>query len=1101
MKKLNRSSKKTRSSLRVESLEQRQLLAGITGGGTEVLTDLVHANGNVYDQVQMNGSSVTVTADAGQVTRVSFLDLSGDIVQVEFSGKGSLTVSLDSATFAKDVEAANYNQPGVLYAQGLASFTISGSDASTNFSVWTVGTGTAHGGAASSLFATGLTGGDHDADIQRLTIVADPANTNGSLFGGIRMANATFGGASGVVGISAANVQVQDVVRIGDIDASGSATPTLVFGDKSQFVSVDVSGGDLAQTNGKDITNVGSYKYVATFVDGKDSAGTALVAQANKGTFSDFNPTQSQSKTYTLTTSIDTLTGTSGSDTFQAAHTTTAAVVSTLDTINGAGGSDFLTISDAVGTAPVNGLTVTNVEKFEYTSVAGVGGGSLDTTKWTGLESSTLVLQAVPASGQSLTSAGTTAVSINASTTNAQNWTITGGSTVTMTNAVSAGAAGGSVSVTGAVGTTAVSITQTKTGGGTTLGGVTIADAKNGASDTSTISTVTIDGTGAASSIDSNALTKLTYTNASSVVSITDDAHTASAARTALDLTVNNLTTGAGVTDVNGSIKTLNITTTGKDSELAYVTASNALTGVTVAGDKNLTLTGTFGTGLASVTATGTGSLTVSVGADTAVTTSSGADTITLTAATKKVISTGAGDDKVTAALSSGALGSGGSIDGGEGTDTISLDIGAAATATGDEAFAGKITGFEALELTGTAGGTVNLKNLDLINNVTIAGNNTAAVTLSGLASGASVTYTSAQSADTEIDVPVAAIQNETLSLKIATKVAGIDVATLDTNAVNAVTIVSDDTASTTTGITHTVGFSDASLRTITVSGDAGLNIDTTGTGVTSIDASGLTKVGLTVTTGGLTSAATITGSAQIDTIVATAATKAVTVSAGNGDNSITIANANANIITAGSGADTITVGSGNNTITAGGGNDVINLNVAGNAGSNTVDAGDGNDTINVGKGVAQTVITLGGGNDTVAFKNAVPGVSGYYVTINGAGNSDILDFSAVDLDAANDGGVDDTTFQSAAVVLGQGVSFTDYLNEAAKTNTTGGGSVVKWFQYNGDTYVVLDNGAATTYNPTTDMVVKLTGLINLDSTGSGATSAAIAAGTGRLTI
>ena len=77
MKKANRSlkNKKTRSSLRVEALEQRQLLAAITGQGTEVLSNVVHSNGNVYDQVLMTGSSVTVTADAGQVTRVSFLDL------------------------------------------------------------------------------------------------------------------------------------------------------------------------------------------------------------------------------------------------------------------------------------------------------------------------------------------------------------------------------------------------------------------------------------------------------------------------------------------------------------------------------------------------------------------------------------------------------------------------------------------------------------------------------------------------------------------------------------------------------------------------------------------------------------------------------------------------------------------------------------------------------------------------------------------------------------------------------------------------------------------------------------------------------------------
>src|ERR1041385_7200871 len=106
-------SKSRKSALRVEALEQRQLLAAVTGGGTEVGSNIVHPNGNVYDQVLMTGSSVTVTADAGQVTRVSFLDLQGDIVQAEFAGKGSLTISLDQ--FSAAAPAANYNQPGVNY--------------------------------------------------------------------------------------------------------------------------------------------------------------------------------------------------------------------------------------------------------------------------------------------------------------------------------------------------------------------------------------------------------------------------------------------------------------------------------------------------------------------------------------------------------------------------------------------------------------------------------------------------------------------------------------------------------------------------------------------------------------------------------------------------------------------------------------------------------------------------------------------------------------------------------------------------------------------------------------------------------------------------
>lgn len=263
-------SKSRKSGLRIEALEQRQLLASITGSGTQVGENIVHPNGNVYDQVLMTGSSVTVTADAGQVTRVSFLDLQGDIVQAEFSGKGTLTISLDS--FAAAAEATKYNQPGVQYVSGLASFVVQGSDASTNFSVFSVGSGNA---VNQNLFAGGKTGGDNTADVARLLIVADPNNAGGfSTMGGIRAGNAVFSDTSGVIGISAANVNVQGPVVIGDIDAKNAGVPTLTFAANSQFATLTVSGGDLVQTNGVNFVPTGFT--TVNSVDGTNSAGTTL---------------------------------------------------------------------------------------------------------------------------------------------------------------------------------------------------------------------------------------------------------------------------------------------------------------------------------------------------------------------------------------------------------------------------------------------------------------------------------------------------------------------------------------------------------------------------------------------------------------------------------------------------------------------------------------------------------------------------------------------------------------------------------------------------------------------------------------------------------
>ena len=72
----------------LEQLETRQLLATIVGGGEEVGSDLDFQN-NIYDQILMVGSSVTVAADQGQIVRTSYLDSNGDIIQAEFSGAGT----------------------------------------------------------------------------------------------------------------------------------------------------------------------------------------------------------------------------------------------------------------------------------------------------------------------------------------------------------------------------------------------------------------------------------------------------------------------------------------------------------------------------------------------------------------------------------------------------------------------------------------------------------------------------------------------------------------------------------------------------------------------------------------------------------------------------------------------------------------------------------------------------------------------------------------------------------------------------------------------------------------------------------------------------
>ena len=70
----------------------------LVGAGLEY-PDIVHpGTGFTYDQILLGGPAASVTADPGQILRISYIDLNDDIVQVEFSGAGTLSLVLDAAS-------------------------------------------------------------------------------------------------------------------------------------------------------------------------------------------------------------------------------------------------------------------------------------------------------------------------------------------------------------------------------------------------------------------------------------------------------------------------------------------------------------------------------------------------------------------------------------------------------------------------------------------------------------------------------------------------------------------------------------------------------------------------------------------------------------------------------------------------------------------------------------------------------------------------------------------------------------------------------------------------------------------------------------------
>ena len=216
----------------------------LDGSGDIAGENIQHANGNVFDQILLTGESVQLQAKPGQITRVSFMDETEDIVQVEFSGNGTFTVTLDPATFLPPAVPPRYNQ-AIEYVTGKPSVVIDGADANTFFSIFTVGRINAFNQA---LFPEGQVY-DAQADVSLVEVV------NSTGLGGVQLSNTVFSGSTGRVGVDARGVSIAVRLTVGDIDASGDAVPHLLFGTGSFTMpagnpGLRITGGDLLQTNG-----------------------------------------------------------------------------------------------------------------------------------------------------------------------------------------------------------------------------------------------------------------------------------------------------------------------------------------------------------------------------------------------------------------------------------------------------------------------------------------------------------------------------------------------------------------------------------------------------------------------------------------------------------------------------------------------------------------------------------------------------------------------------------------------------------------------------------------------------------------------------------
>jgi hypothetical protein len=238
----------------------------VVGTASEVGPNITHANGNVYDQLLLDGAAASITADSGQIVRMSFIDSTNDIVQLEYFGAGTVSLVLDGAV--GPALPVNYNQ-GVTYMKGHAGIVVTDADETSNLSVFSVGRANA---VNQSLFKDDVTY-DGFADVGFIAI----SSKNGK-FGGLRTANVSYFATKGLTGVYAPGVQFTGPVYVGDINAFDAATPVLMIGSGT---TTQINGGDLLQTNGRAIQVSGLARL--EFVAGSTSHGALLAAKVNKG--------------------------------------------------------------------------------------------------------------------------------------------------------------------------------------------------------------------------------------------------------------------------------------------------------------------------------------------------------------------------------------------------------------------------------------------------------------------------------------------------------------------------------------------------------------------------------------------------------------------------------------------------------------------------------------------------------------------------------------------------------------------------------------------------------------------------------------------------
>jgi S-layer protein len=636
---------------------------------------------------------------------------------------------------------------------------------------------------------------------------------------------------------------------------------------------------------------------------------------------------------FTMTTGLDagaSFVGTAGNDTYSGPLDSWTA----LDHIDGGAGTDSLTVA-TTGTAAPAGVTVANIETLNISTTG--AGYAINTTTYTGLTSATVT--DATAGAVSVTAASTTAVSAQA----------TGNGTVDVIGS------GGVLAITAGTGNVTVggtAVANALTAATVTGGTVVAITDKSGASAAtgSTLKTVTISGAAGDQTLTGNGITTVNLTKLAGATTVGDTTVTAAAGTRELTVNYNgvDIATTAGaeangtdvltLTDAEATSLKINAVTaasfdTGVSAAKATSVAIDAavalhMQALTAGVAKTVAISGAAKTTIVTdtlasdvvITSTSAGgvTLTQALTADQQYvgTASSGVDTISL-GATTKAITTGAGNDVITSA---GTVGTGGSVDAGEGTDVIVMTSAQAEAADNSSTFNSKFKNFETLQISDALAATadINVMGINGANKVVLkaGGGHASTAIIRDLANNGTVQFDASAAGGLTVVVKDA-LFNAADTLNVGLNAAGIaTIASFTAAGAETLNISAPDaTAAGGAAVKHVfTALTAADATSINVTGNNGLTITaaTGSTKVTSFDASAVAGNGAADTAANL---------AVTYASLNTTATAAVSIKGGAGDDVLS-GNAGIDTIVGNAGIDNITGGANQDVLTGGAGAD-----------------------------------------------------------------------------------------------------------------------------------------------------------------------------------